>query len=258
MPRLLLVTAFAAISLRADIVTEALRWFPANTETVLVNREAFWLKELANAPNGNYLAAFVDDMLSVPEDLKLRKHWADKRVDFMILGARSLDERATAPGAGIPLGLSFYRGCMVLGFHTPLQMPSPLAVKVPYPGRSRKEPDRKRQLFFSQLRPRLLLVCNDEAFYEETLEGIAKPKAISAFEKNPDWRRLERGLLSWGMRLKARETILIQLLKQGRRIRALRLDEEFSLWRYSAVRRGEKGFYALVYLLELLGFRLTV
>jgi hypothetical protein len=197
-------------------------------------------------------------MLQVPKE-ETRLNFAGQRVVSAVLGATSLG-RAHSGWNGIPLGVGYYKGCLVLEFAKDLSetiSSKPYRMTMIHPGQPTRAKEMRIHKQFTKLRDRLLLACNDEEYFQETLRGFKFPASESAFEQSGVWRSLQADSRLWGMRRNGDMEFLFQHLT---RFASFQIDEvrpERSRRTLSAS-VDEEGVGNLWELIIKLGFELSI
>jgi hypothetical protein len=254
---------------RAELPNEALRWFPARTETILASRDGFDLpsRTIEDKHDEDLLESFTVSQLSLPFLLDMlqlpkeetRLNFAGRRIVWAVLGATSLG-RANGGWDGIPLGVGFYKGCLVLELAGDL--PSAITTK-PYrmTMTHNGKPTRTKEMWihkqFIKLRERLLMACNDEEYFEETLRGFQFPVSKSAFEQSEVWRSLRADSRLWGMRRNGEMEMLFQHLPRSA---SFQIDEVRPQRSSRTIRASvdEEGVGKLWELIMKLGLELSI
>jgi hypothetical protein len=206
----------------AEQVNQILRWFPADTETLLVAAEPLLLTDSNGTAmlSGKTLAqGYVTGLLRAPNEGKLYKSLAGRTLDYAVLGARRFGLQPDDGGAAMPLGMIAYQGCAAYGFEQPVDdrtlgvIPGAVIMERPVWLMEGKQYQQARDArprtethYVAFLKPDLMLVCNDKEFLTEILSRMKSPNSSRALPDSlAEWHDIDRSAPVWGLRHIARQ-----------------------------------------------------
>ena len=203
--------AFIAVSLAAQApppatVDTVFDWLPADTETVIAAEKSFVVPQV-EVLDSNALAVaqgFTLGLLTVAEKGRVFHTLQGLRIRFSLLAGRKFGWRNDDQD-----GLVSYQGCAAYAFERPL--PPALIARTAeetvlgHPAwvskGTQNQSDYQYTYRVTQLRPDLLLVCNDRDFLTEVLTRMAgKPNRQALPESLPEWKHVDRLAPLWGVR----------------------------------------------------------
>ncbi len=192
-------------------INAALGWLPANTETVIVAKEAFRLdfntRRSAILPGVLRLTqSYTLTPLSSKAAEELTSKLEGQTLRFALFAARRFQNREPGPGNSAPRGLIAYQGCGIYGLARPLAAQPfarpPDETQLGYPAWTAKENEsRTDTIVIAQPKPDLLIACNDRNFYFEVLSRIDAATRARAFAQDgPELKLVDRSAPLWAIR----------------------------------------------------------
>jgi hypothetical protein len=192
-------------------INAALGWLPANTETVIVAKEAFrmdFTSRRSAAPPGalRLMQSYTLTPISSKGADELTAKLEGQTLRFAVFAARRFQNHQPGAGNTVPHGLIAYQGCGLYGMARPVA--SQLMARPPdesvmgYLTWSMPGGDSHAEtIFLAQPKPDLLLACNDRNFFSEMLARIDAPPRARAFAQDgPELKLLDRSAPLWAFR----------------------------------------------------------
>jgi hypothetical protein len=200
-------------------INAALGWLPANTETVIVAKEAFKLdfnSRRSSAPPGalRLMQSYTLTPVSSRAAEELTAKLEGQTLRFAVFAARRFQNHQPGAGNAVPHGLIAYQGCGLYGMAKPVagqpMTRPPDESLMGYPtwtarGGGAEYPaagdSRAETIFIAQPKPDLLLACNDRNFFSEILARIDAPPRARAFAQDgPELKLVDRSAPLWAFR----------------------------------------------------------
>jgi hypothetical protein len=203
---LLLALAAPYADLNVDAV---LVWLPADTETIVVAQKSFPILHVDAEPTDalDMAHGYALGLLGASEDERLLKALQGQSIRFAVVAARKFGFRDDDA-----LGLTSYEGCAVYAFAK--QLDTALFDRTPEEKLlghslwlSKGSQNESKYVYtyrIAQLKPDLLLICNNQDFLKDILVNADAPipsKTRLALPASlPEWKHVDRGSPFWGVR----------------------------------------------------------
>ena len=202
----------------AVLVDQLLKWLPADTETLAVSAAPLspWFHP-SNREPANALVAATGYLLSLLESLeegKIAKRLERETLSLSAIAARRFQNHDPSPSGALPLGMIAYQGCAFYAFSNAVPPSTfeglPAAV---ISGRTTWTAEGKDYEpagdapasadihFLALLRPDVLTVCTDKAFFTTVLSRLnGKGPSRALPDSLPEWKQLDRSAPFWALR----------------------------------------------------------